>query len=482
MNKPVKQLALVIVILTWTAVPVAAQGDFKISFQADASNYPAINLYVSVTDAGGQPVSGLTKDNFEVTEDGQPVAIDGFAGIGDPRPVDIVFVFDVTGSMRQEIEGVKETCVKFAERLSRSGRDYRLGLVTFLDVIGRVYRADGSLMDNVQEFKGWISELRAIGGDDDPEIALDALLRAAQMKFRSNTQRILILITDAPPHYQGDGTRFSSTTFDETVATLKKNNLTVYAVAPSSASMARYRLPSGSGYELLATALGGKFYDIEHSPDFVGIIDAIGVAISTQYKLTYRTPRPTPDGTLRDIRVKVGKEGKSGGGGGAYLERHLLNVKSDPWVGLACLLPLLVALLVPAASSLYRSTASAPQPAAVSPLPSTYPTPPRVPTVPVAQTYPVKTQRGGTYPTPPPPVQPAHTPTVQPSPPAPATATVCSRCGAPLRPGAKFCSRCGAVHGAPSAVPSAPAVCPRCGNVNKSNVKFCNRCGNQLGQ
>ncbi len=457
MNK-LKSLLFAVTVLMCATLPAGAQGDFKVSFQADASAYPVINLYVSVTDAVGQPVSGLTKDSFEVTEDGQPVTIDGFAGVGDPRPVDIVFVFDVTGSMRQEIDGVKEICVNFAERLSRSGRDYRLGLVTFLDVIGHVYKADGSLTDNIQEFKGWIGELHASGGDDDPEIALDALLRASQMTFRSNTQRILILITDAPPHYQGDGTRFSSVTFDETIATLKKNNLTVYAVAPSSASLTSYRLPSGSGYESLATTLGGKFYDIERSPDFTGIIDAIGVAISTQYKLTFRTPRPTPDGTLRDIRVKVSKEGKSGGGGGTYLERHLLNVKSSPQVGLVCLLPLLVTLIAPAILKLRRPVVPVLSPPVATP-PSEGTWQPRVPTQPV-------------YPSPTPPIQ-VHPPTTP-------VVAVCSQCGAPMRPAAKFCARCGAALGITSTGGVIPVACPRCGNVIKPNIKFCNRCGNQL--
>jgi hypothetical protein len=106
--------------------------------------------------------------------------------------------------MQEEIDGVKQTCVKFAERLSRTGRDYRLGLVTFLDMIDRVYKADGSLTDDVQEFKGWIDGLRAFGGDDGPELSLDALEQAGEMQFRKNAQRVLILITDAPPHHRRD--------------------------------------------------------------------------------------------------------------------------------------------------------------------------------------------------------------------------------------------------------------------------------------
>ena len=52
---------------------------------------------------------------------------------------DIVFVLDVTGSMGDEIDGVKNHIVEFADSLSYRGIDFRLGMVTFLDVIENVY-------------------------------------------------------------------------------------------------------------------------------------------------------------------------------------------------------------------------------------------------------------------------------------------------------------------------------------------------------
>src|SRR5207247_6580101 len=48
--------------------PVVASVDVKV-----------VNVDVSVTDGSGKPVSGLTKDDFEVLEDGQPQAITNFS-------------------------------------------------------------------------------------------------------------------------------------------------------------------------------------------------------------------------------------------------------------------------------------------------------------------------------------------------------------------------------------------------------------------
>ena len=443
MNRRVWISWLTTIALAWIAAPVIASGDLVISFQVDASDYPTISVYVSVADSSGQPLTDLTVDNFEITEDNQPVAIEGFAGVGDPRPVDVVFVFDVTGSMQDEIEGVKQTCVRFADGLNRTGRDHRLGLVTFLDVIGGVYQTDGSLTGDVQEFKRWIGGLNARGGDDGPELALDALVQTRHMQFRDRAQRILILITDAPPHHRGDGSGFSDLTFDQTIEMLKEENITVFAVAPNIAELpekddgwrklpGRYGLPAQNEYERMARELGGMFYDITRNSDFTGIIDEIGETISSQYLLTYRTPRPEPDGTLRDISVQVNRAGKSGSSTGGYLETHLLSVRSSPLVGLGCMLPVLLMLGAPVAWTRLR------RPVSTSSLQQPILTPPSV------------------------------------------TASHCWRCSALLRVEAKFCPECGAAQSAASTDQPVTRTCPTCNSTLRVAARFCNRCGTRL--
>ena len=177
--------------------------------QVDPSEFPRVTVYASVTDEAGQPVGAFKQEDFDLKEDGEPVKIVEFAGVGSDRPVDIVFVFDTTSSMDEEIDGVKNTSIDFANRLRDSNRDFRLGLVAFGDEIRSMDNANGSLTADAEQFKGWVSRLRAIGGDDTPEASLDALLQATEMQFRPDTQKILLLITDAPPHVQGDGTPYS---------------------------------------------------------------------------------------------------------------------------------------------------------------------------------------------------------------------------------------------------------------------------------
>src|SRR5258708_11634005 len=130
-----------------------------------------VELDFGLTDMTGQPVGNLTKDNVEVLEDGKPGKILYFRGVGQGRPVDIVFVLDVTESMQPYVDAVKQNIITFAHDLASNNRDYRLGLVTFEDYVVSQYPYcncdDRNVMTaDVQKFIGWVGTLHATGGGD----------------------------------------------------------------------------------------------------------------------------------------------------------------------------------------------------------------------------------------------------------------------------------------------------------------------------
>src|SRR5579872_6128660 len=59
-----------------------------------------VELDFGLTDENGQPVGNLKPENVKVLEDGKPAKIIDFRGVGQGRPVDIIFVLDVTESMQ----------------------------------------------------------------------------------------------------------------------------------------------------------------------------------------------------------------------------------------------------------------------------------------------------------------------------------------------------------------------------------------------
>ena len=49
-----------------------------------------VNVDVCVTDASGNPVAGLTKDDFQILEDGRPEKISNFSVVATPSPGHVV--------------------------------------------------------------------------------------------------------------------------------------------------------------------------------------------------------------------------------------------------------------------------------------------------------------------------------------------------------------------------------------------------------
>ncbi len=459
-------ICLSFVVLCAPVGAILAQEEYTVHLaQVQTTDYPNIDLYIEVRDASGNIVTDLQPDDIMVTEDGKSAKIVDFAGVEQERPVDIVFVFDTTGSMRQEVDAVTETCIKFAQELEAKGRNYRLGLITFWDDVREVYGPGGDLTDDAQNFKAWIEDVEIIpgSGDDVPENDFGALKRGSQLSFRSDTQRIFILITDAPPHYYGDDPD-SDVEFDDPdldpdriLDILAEQTITVYAVADNH-----------SDFRRLARETGGQFYDIAEEPDFTGIIEEIGIAIASQYRVTYQSPRPNYDGTRRDIKVSVGDAISEGG---EYLEQHLLNIRSDPQVGLLLLLPLLLMLVVPAL--IYRlgrrravsSTQVPPAPAEAYVPPG--PPPPAEAGVSVGRPHPADGA---------PPSMPRGIGRETSS-----NRFTCAYCGHALRSNAKFCPGCGRPIEPPSLPPSpSSSYCPNCGSLLREGAKFCNKCGASL--
>lgn len=73
-----------------------------------------IVIPVSVTDAAGNPVTGLTKNDFTVVEEGKRQQVDN-VGSADVVPLEIVLLFDVSASTDAMFKFQQETAAKFLQ-------------------------------------------------------------------------------------------------------------------------------------------------------------------------------------------------------------------------------------------------------------------------------------------------------------------------------------------------------------------------------
>lgn len=94
---------------TATPTPQVAEEDQEIKIESRLVVVP-----VSVTDAAGNPVTGLTKNDFALKEEGKQQVVDN-VGSADTVPLDIALLFDVSASTDAMFRFQQETAAKFLQ-------------------------------------------------------------------------------------------------------------------------------------------------------------------------------------------------------------------------------------------------------------------------------------------------------------------------------------------------------------------------------
>jgi Ca-activated chloride channel family protein len=438
---PVVLLLLALVPIFRQAVPIAApdQNPARVT-QVDTARYPDVTLYVGVTGQDGRPVGGLAARDFAVTEDGQPVTIADFAG--GAGPISTVLVIDRSGSMEEndKIAGAQDAARAFVEQM-------RPGDQTELITFNQTASVDERFTSSQDELLRAIDHVEADGGT----ALYDSMVAGVDALKNVSGRRALLLLTDGqdcressicPAEY---GSRRN---LEQAIAYAEQQGQPVYVIGLGDrAGGERDGIDEGV-LRKIADATSGEYFYAPSGDQLAGLYRTLSAGLQQEYTLTYRSPRPFYDGTRRDIRVSVGGAPAATGG---YVERHLIDVRSDPRVGLLLLLPVLGALLAPTLLRRRRATDDqSPTPASVAHPPIAIESAPAI---------------GSTI------MQPASVV-------IPADVARCTSCDAPLlRAGARFCADCGAAQPAAPIAPQRRIFCDQCGRPMRDRAQFCDHCG-----
>ena len=117
--------------------------------------------------------------------------------------LDVVIVFDSTGSMGGEISAVKKQVSRIGNTLIRLVPKARMSLITYRDD-GDAYVVKEPILPltgDIQLMEQYLARVNAGGGGDQPEAVhagLDAAV--AQNEFRPAARKVILLFGDAPPH------------------------------------------------------------------------------------------------------------------------------------------------------------------------------------------------------------------------------------------------------------------------------------------
>jgi VWFA-related protein len=298
-----------------------------------------VNLNVSATDRAGRAIPDLTKDDFIVYEDGVPQAISFFSP--QQSPFNLVLLIDLSGSMSDEVDLIRETALHFLEvissldsvavvtfttdvvvvsRLTRDRDDLRDSIDFMLSPAGGTafYDALGyALVEVLRKVKGQRNAVIAITDGEDNALQSRLELRAvgasvAQGSFLSFDELLEgAAENDAliyPLHF--DPVSLSPVTSQ--TSTSGRNAPTVQIQTSSNPrKLVTHALTEIAKDQLrsLANASGGRFYHADRIEDLKGVFEQVASELRTIYSLAYTPTNQNFDGGFRRIRVQVNKPG-----------------------------------------------------------------------------------------------------------------------------------------------------------------------------
>ncbi len=269
------------------------------------------------------PSSELSENNFKVFEDGraQGFILSKLSSVNNK--VDLVLLIDVTGSMGNVLNGIKNSISSFLNYLSESGLDVRVGVIPFNDFAPSDPAYDPPWLD-LSDFttaENYVNNLNAQGGGDYPENSYGAIMFAWEnVSWRKSAQRVFILFTDAYSHYAGEegAESFSPEYAKEDVLKALMGRATLYMVAASGYNSpydpADTDFSQPQDPREIAVETGG-FVIYQSGAAAVDLTD-IGIAESVvnTYYITFQSDSPS-----KNHVIKVYYKGPSGEEGQAVL-------------------------------------------------------------------------------------------------------------------------------------------------------------------
>jgi Ca-activated chloride channel family protein len=289
----------IVVAILLAAAPQALAQEESLTVQVvqvDESRFPEIDVYVSVTDANGEPVTSLKQENFRLEENGQRIRLTEFSQAGEQGSITAVLVIDKSGSMDHagKMEAARKAAVAFVE-LMRPG-DFT-GVIAFDTEVTIVQ----PLTDDQETLVAAIESIE-IGSDT---ALYDALHTAADMLKEVSGRKAIIAVTD------GMNTA-GAHTLDETLTMVDEEGVSVYTIGLGDPELgtSAYAGIDEETLKAIAEESNGIYQFTPDPEDLSDLYETLSYRLQNEYKLTYESPTPLRNGVTRDIVVSiVGTEG-----------------------------------------------------------------------------------------------------------------------------------------------------------------------------
>ena len=272
-----------------------------------------VAVYATVTDPQGRLAPDLTRDNFEVDDNGVKQELTVFSN--DVQPITGIMLLDRSGSMMPNLELEVRAADTFIRGMLKEDR-LRIG--NFGKDI--VIEPDDFTSDHDALFKVVHGDLQR----DGPTPLWNAIDRAIDKLLLEKSRRVVLALSDGvdePLDFSGH-----AKSMKDEMKRAEDNDVMIYAVGMEGVSPMQGGTPGFGGRGIMpqrrneltmqkpddgmakiATATGGGYFELTSPGDLLGKFDRVIDELHHQYALGF-VPQKL-DGKLHDLTVKVNKSG-----------------------------------------------------------------------------------------------------------------------------------------------------------------------------
>jgi Ca-activated chloride channel homolog len=263
------------------SVALAAQ---QPTFRSGTQTVP---LYITVTDAAGRLVPGLSKEDFTVLDNGVPQEITVFDNT--VRPITSVVMLDTSGSMTLNLDLMKQAAEQFIIRLLPEDK----AMVGAFN--NKVEFAETGFTSDRDDLVNAIRELD-FGNMTRLWDAADQSLAQLQ---GVDGRRVVVLFTDGDD--QG-----SASSQGKVIDRARADEVMIYAIGLESVYMSgpgqRTRTRPAGGLRKIADETGGGYFELKKTEDLGPAFTRVAQELHSQYLLGF-TPKNL-DGKVHKLEVR----------------------------------------------------------------------------------------------------------------------------------------------------------------------------------
>jgi Ca-activated chloride channel homolog len=242
---------------------------------------------VTITDPMNRLVTGLEKENFQLTDNGRPQEIRHFSS--EDAPISLGVIFDISGSMNDKIDKSREAVVEFFRTANPQDEFF---LIAFSEKPEVLVDFTSSVEDIQSKLVYAVPKGRTA--------LLDAIyLGMNRMRKAHYERKALLIISDG-------GDNHSRYTEGEIKSMVREADVQIYGIGLFDLGC---KTPEECEGPTLLTEVtevtGGRTFPIGNPNELADVATKIGIELRNQYVLGYRPTSPVRDGKWRKIKVKL---------------------------------------------------------------------------------------------------------------------------------------------------------------------------------